>query len=85
MSKIIVKKPCTFPVKEKGKVWKTGRTMSHTHSEPSEACAETEIINSKNMDDSNDSDVLSAGCAPASLTGVESVEKSSEQEIISQE
>ena len=28
---------------------------------------------------------LSAGCAPASLTGVESVEKSSEQEIISQE
>ena len=35
-----------------------------SHSELSEACAETEIINSENMDDSNDSDVLSAGCAP---------------------
>ena len=42
--------------------------------------------NSENMDNLNDSDMLSAGCAPASLSlsGVESVEKSSEQEIIGQ-
>ena len=85
MSKIRVKKPCTFSLKEKENVRKTGRTKSYSELSEGEACGETEIINSGNMDDSNDIDVLSAGCAPASLTGVESVEKSSEQEIISQE
>ena len=44
MSKIIVKRPCTFSLKEKKKVWKTGQAKSY--SELSEACVEIEIINS---------------------------------------
>ena len=79
MSRVIVQKPCAFSLKEKETMEDFGTKSC------SEACAETKVINSENMDDSNDSDVLSAGCALASPSGVESLEKLSEQEIISPE
>ena len=79
-SKVVVKKPCTFPLRDKEKGLKSCRTKSY----PCDVSAEKIIENNVNMDDSNDSDVLSTGCVPASSGGVETVEKLQDQEIVSE-